>query len=126
MRVAILGDIHGDTEYLDYALTQAKSLGAEIMIQVGDFGFGFSEKFLQNLEAVLNVHQLPLYAIRGNHDDPWWWSSYRRMGNLHLIPDGFVTTIGKKRRCENDYQTQKIGRSTPTEFKGPHWRWSRL
>lgn len=97
MRVAILGDIHGNTEYLDYALTQAELRGAEVMIQVGDFGFNFNEKFLQNLEAVLNVHQLPLYAIRGNHDNPRRFDKYNRLGWLNLIPDGLTARMGSKR-----------------------------
>ena len=97
MRVALLGDIHGNVHYLDWALEHAVNAGAEMMIQVGDFGFDFKDGFLSALADITDRHQIPLLAIRGNHDDPWWWKTHRRMGNVHLIPDGFTTTIGKKR-----------------------------
>ena len=97
MRVAILGDIHGSTNYLDWALEHALSAGAEMMIQVGDFGFDFKDGFLSALADITDKHQIPLLAIRGNHDDPWWFRQHQMMGNVHLIPDGMCMTIGKKR-----------------------------
>lgn len=96
MKVAILGDIHQDTRYLDEALYLAKSSGAEMMIQVGDFGFDFRDSFIQSLISVTNRHKIPLYAIRGNHDDPHWFSQIMQFGNVHLIPDGMTITIGSK------------------------------
>lgn len=97
MKVAILGDIHGDTEYLDYALDAAKIAGAEMMIQLGDFGFDFSSRFLSALKFVTDKHQIPLMALRGNHDDPSWFKQYYRMNYVSLIPDGTFVTIGNKR-----------------------------
>lgn len=97
MKVALLGDIHGDTVFLDYALDAAKNAGAELVIQLGDFGFTFTDSFLSQLQEVTDKHGIPLLAIRGNHDDPWWFRKHQRTGMVHLIPDGFVTTIGEKR-----------------------------
>lgn len=97
VRVAILGDIHGNVQYLDWALGHAAEAGAESMIQLGDFGFDFSDGFLSALANTTDKHQIPLFVIRGNHDDPWWFRQYRRMGMVSLIPDGMMMTIGKKR-----------------------------
>ena len=97
MRVAILGDIHQNVRYLDWALAHAADAGAELVIQVGDFGFNFNEGFLGALEQTTNKYGIPLWAVRGNHDDPGWFKGYRRMGYVDLIPDGYVTDIGAKR-----------------------------
>lgn len=117
MKVALLGDIHENLDYLDYAMRQAVLHGAELMIQVGDFGFDFKDGFISRLMEVVDSHEIQLMAIRGNHDDPWWWSTYRRMGNVHLVPDGFTTTIGKKRvaflggavSIDRDFREEHIG-----------------
>ena len=98
VRVAILGDIHGKTRYLDWALEHAVSAGAGMMIQVGDFGFNYDDTFLDDLVNVTKKHQIPLYAIRGNHDDFSWFTQRAQLGRYAtLIPDGTVMTIGKKR-----------------------------
>lgn len=98
MKVAILGDIHGGTHYLDWALEHAVSAGAEMMIQVGDFGFNYNDTFLHNLDNVTKKHQILLYAIRGNHDDFSWFTQRVQLGRyVTLIPDGTIMTIGKKR-----------------------------
>lgn len=96
MRVALLGDIHGDVRYLDWALQHAVNSGAEAMIQLGDFGFIFSDEFLSDLADVTDRYGIPMFVVRGNHDDPWWFRTHQRLGDVHLIPDGFVATIGTK------------------------------
>lgn len=97
MRVAILGDIHGNTHYLDWALENAVAQGAEMMIQLGDFGFDFRDSFMSNLIQVSKKHDIRVMVVRGNHDDPKWFNQHTQMGRVNLIPDGFITTIGKKR-----------------------------
>lgn len=97
MKVALLGDIHGNTHYLDWALEYAVEAGAEMMIQLGDFGFDFSSRFLSDLKFVTDKYKIPLMALRGNHDDPSWFKQYYRMNYVSLIPDGTFMTIGKKR-----------------------------
>ena len=97
MKVALLGDIHGNTHYLDWALGHAVEAGAEMMIQLGDFGFDYRDSFLMNIIQSSRKYGIPILVVRGNHDDPKWFAKHAQMGNVHLIPDGFVTTIGKKR-----------------------------
>ena len=97
MKVALLGDIHGNTRYLDWALEQAVDAGAEVMIQLGDFGFDYRDSFLMSIIQSSNKYDIPILVVRGNHDDPKWFTKHAQMGNVHLIPDGFTMTIGKKR-----------------------------
>ena len=98
MRVALLGDIHGNVHYLDWALEHAVSAGAEMMIQLGDFGFDFNDKFLSDIVRISNKHGIELLAIRGNHDDFSWFTQRVQLGRYAtLIPDGTIMTIGKKR-----------------------------
>lgn len=97
MKVALLGDIHGNVHYLDWALEYAVKAGAEMMIQLGDFGFDFNDKFLSDIVRISNKHGIKLLAIRGNHDDPLWFSQHAQVGKIHFIPDGHTMTIGKKR-----------------------------
>ena len=96
MKVALLGDIHGDVRYLEWALQHAANAGAEAMIQLGDFGFNFNDGFLSALADVTDRYGIPMFVVRGNHDDPWWFRKHQRLGDVHLIPDGFVATIGTK------------------------------
>lgn len=97
MKVAILGDIHGGTRYLDWGLEMAVASGAEMMIQVGDFGFGFDDDLMDKVTEITDKHKIPLWAIRGNHDDPALFSQHVQGACFSIIPDGFVTTIGSKR-----------------------------
>lgn len=96
-KVAILGDIHGNTRYLEYAIQQAKLHGAEMMIQVGDFGLGFEDDTLIEAGRLAMDNKLPLWIMRGNHDNPKVFNQHITGQHLHIIPDGFMATIGKKR-----------------------------
>lgn len=97
MKVAILGDIHGDLPFLNRALGLATAKGAELVIQVGDFGFTYPDGFLAGIDWLTKDYQMPLCVIRGNHDDPFWFKQYQRMGYVNFIPDGQIMTIGKSR-----------------------------
>ena len=71
----ICGDIHGYLKKLVYmAVEQYKINNASIII-CGDFGVGFESKQHLDIEYKkclprLEDHDITLYAIRGNHDDP--------------------------------------------------------
>ena len=97
MKVAILGDIHGDLEYLDYALGAARLIGVELVIQVGDLGLGFDADFQDQIIEATKHNDMPLWAIRGNHDSPEMFSQHIVLMNFNIIPDGFITTIGNTR-----------------------------
>ena len=97
----LLGDIHGSW----YVITDflKKSNNDKIcLIQVGDFGIGFESNDLEKLEK-LNQNLIDkdshLLIIRGNHDDPFWFSeeNYKyekeKLTNIYFVPDYTVLNI---------------------------------
>jgi predicted phosphodiesterase len=68
MLLRFIGDIHGD--FAGYNAMQVKPREG-ISIQVGDFGFGFSDTDLIDTYG-------PNFVIRGNHDDPSLFELYDR------------------------------------------------
>ena len=88
------------------------------MIQLGDFGAGFSPDFLDDMEY-LNEHlfeyNVTLYVIRGNHDNPKFFNGKYNWSNLKLLKDytvldlegkkilliGGATSIDRNHRTEN-------------------------
>lgn len=89
--ILILGDIHGNFNYLK-TLLNSKKVSDCYIIQVGDFGVGFTseanEKYiLEGLNDFLSTRNIIMYAIRGNHDDPNYFDGRFKYTNLELIPD---------------------------------------
>lgn len=105
--IVFLGDIHGD---FDKLIKYIKIYGLEncTIFQVGDFGIGFELykkelsrlKFLNNF---LKAHDIILYAIRGNHDDPAYFKgtdSNLIFSNIVLVPDYTILNLeGKNILC---------------------------
>jgi predicted phosphodiesterase len=89
--ILILGDIHGNFNYLKNQIT-TKSIQDCIIIQVGDFGIGFSYEdndtlTLKNLNDFLGEKGITMYTIRGNHDNPKYFDGNHIYDNLKLLPD---------------------------------------
>jgi predicted phosphodiesterase len=89
--VLILGDIHGNFNYLKNQIN-TKRIEDCTIIQVGDFGIGFSYKendefVLESLNDYLKDSNVTLYAIRGNHDNPKFFNGDYDFSNLKLLPD---------------------------------------
>lgn len=89
--ILVLGDIHGNFNYLKNQIHTKQITDCKI-IQVGDFGIGFTnrdndELTLKNLNDFLKDNRVTLYAIRGNHDDPTFFNGDYDYSNLKLIPD---------------------------------------
>lgn len=72
-----IGDIHGDFEFIIDFLKRTDIKDTKI-IQVGDFGIGYNlghETYnLLQINNLLNQGNNTLYVIRGNHDDPTYFS----------------------------------------------------
>jgi hypothetical protein len=66
MILGLLGDIHGSAKSLKAWDTRFKALGAEALIQVGDFGFSRERVAIFERKG---PYELPIYAIEGNHED---------------------------------------------------------
>lgn len=74
MRLAVVGDTHGDSSWLcNTAIPYAARHGADRIIQLGDFGFVWPDPNylhgLRKLDRVLGRHNLSLIFLPGNHDD---------------------------------------------------------
>ncbi len=98
--ILILGDIHGNFDYLKYKIDHNKITDCYI-IQVGDFGIGFTSqendnRLLENLNDFLRDRNIILYAIRGNHDNPDFFQGNHFYSNLHLVPDYTVLKLDNR------------------------------
>lgn len=77
--LVLLGDIHGDWQVIE---DFCKNYSDFCILQVGDFGIGFKHKLkeqhkLEKLSQVLTDSNNELYVIRGNHDDPRYFTGVK-------------------------------------------------
>lgn len=96
--ILVLGDIHGNFNFLKHQINSKKITDCTI-IQVGDFGIGFTNKendehTLENLNNFLKDVNVNLYAIRGNHDNPYFFNGDYVYSNLRLLKDYTALNIG--------------------------------
>ena len=100
--LTFLGDIHGglDRIYHWQNLNEGSNL-----IQVGDFGIGFSDMVTrcQRLNTVLSAKDNHVYVVRGNHDMPRWFSGedvFNRFSHIHFVKDNTILDLdGTKILC---------------------------
>lgn len=95
-----LGDIHGNyNTILDLLLNY--NIEDSVIIQVGDFGLGFKTELndvieLSFLDERLKEYNTILYTIRGNHDNPYFWTDKKYenyFSNINLVKDYSVINI---------------------------------
>jgi predicted phosphodiesterase len=102
--ILLLGDIHGNFNYIKELIIDKKISDCDI-IQVGDFGIGFTSEYndklmLENFNETLQKQNITMYAFRGNHDNPQCFKGDWKWSNLHLIPDYTVLELeGNKILC---------------------------
>lgn len=89
--ILAIGDIHGNFNFLKNQIISKKISDCTI-IQVGDFGIGFThkendEQTLSNLNDFLKDLNVTLLAIRGNHDNPDFFNGDYFYSNLNLLTD---------------------------------------
>lgn len=102
--ILMLGDIHGNFNYLKNLL-DSKKVSDCYIIQVGDFGVGFTSEtnelnLLNDLSKFLSDRNIIMYAIRGNHDDPKYFDGRIKLTNLELIPDYTILELeGNRIMC---------------------------
>lgn len=105
MRVVFAGDWHASSEAAWAAVEMAHDIKADAIFHVGDFLFtGKSKhKFLGSLDRAQRRFNMPLYFVRGNHDDTAFLARKREtLGTvadtpfvplsdmLFYVPDGSV------------------------------------
>jgi len=70
MKILVAGDFHGNINHATKIAAKARSLDADMVFQVGDFGFTWDGP--ERLRALNNVYQqfdMPLYWLDGNHEN---------------------------------------------------------
>ena len=88
--ILMLGDIHRNFANLSYQVKTMNLTDCSI-IQVGDFGAGYLPgrdiEILEDLNRFLSKYNVTVYAIRGNHDDPFFFKGNHIWSHLKLMPD---------------------------------------
>lgn len=103
------GDIHGEINVIPDFIKHYDIKNAAIF-QLGDFGIGFETKEKENkrlkyLNERLKRSDSDLFVIRGNHDDPSYFTSNQEYNNLLLLKDYEVI-------CINGWNILGIGGAT--------------
>lgn len=83
MALYMYGDNHGHLGRMAQALDRA-SIADSVIVQLGDLGFTHD---LIALNAMLAQRNVLMYALRGNHDRPYWFDGTVSMSHLKLVPD---------------------------------------
>lgn len=125
--IIFLGDIHGCFEHIK---NQIKRLNISdcTLIQLGDFGIGFNHpeadnKKLSDMNELFKIQNIDGYVIRGNHDNPDYFTGNHMLSNLKLMPDysiieaddmkigliGGAISIDRKSRLSNDTRNAAYG-----------------
>lgn len=119
-KVVTLGDIHGELSVI-YQFIKRFVIRNTAIIQVGDFGYNFNQRQLDELNNYLNKTNNCLLINRGNHDNPnnhymhCGRDYLERFSNLEFVEDykeicinkinflfiGGATSIDRKKRINN-------------------------
>ncbi len=97
------GDLHGQIESLVFKLQEQYKITDSVCFCAGDIGLGFyKENYYLNLFKQLNnklsKKNNTLLLIRGNHDDPGYWTTEKfNTSNILLIPDYTIVTVNDKK-----------------------------
>lgn len=92
-RIGLLGDVHGDKQWIKFALWKFAREGITKVLQVGDFGIDSSNsgyEFLKVSNKAAVAAGIYLYVVPGNHED---YSLINRMFDQgeHYFSDGWGT-----------------------------------
>lgn len=96
-----MGDTHGDWGACLRTL-QEYHIRDAIVLHVGDVGIGFCEDKLQHEILIEASYQLAernvkMFCVRGNHDNPKWFSGAYNYSNISLLPDYSKMLINGKK-----------------------------
>ncbi|WP_420443149.1 metallophosphoesterase family protein [Candidatus Poriferisodalis sp.] len=113
--VLVVGDIHGTKTHLADAITHAADLGAQAIVQVGDFWLAdrhwsrFSPLQAEYMQAACDS-PLPIVVIDGNHEI---WPA---LGRYALTPAA--------RAAMQERRPLHLGGSLWWAWRGSVWRWN--
>ena len=102
MKLMFLGDIHGNFNIINQYVKMYDIKDTHI-IQVGDFGVGFSrfekeKRMLEMYHTQLVNNNVHVWAIRGNYDyKPYFDNDPFGFTNIHLVADYTVLNLADKK-----------------------------
>jgi len=91
-KVYLMGDVHGDfVSVFNYKFKEI-DLNDCLVIQIGDFGVGFTykaydEENIRSINNLLSERGCQCYVIRGNHDSPEFFKGDHKFSNIQLLED---------------------------------------
>ena len=98
-----VGDIHGELRSLVWTASERYKIRNANLVVLGDFGVGFDNRIkydYQRCKNKLEKHNLEIYAMRGNHDDPSWFTGDEKLKEefprIHFIEDHKILTLSGK------------------------------
>lgn len=102
--IVAIGDIHGKfSNFIQLIENISAGFQSINFVQVGDFGVGFSHpadewKTLNTLNTILLDTNSTLYVIRGNHDNPAFWSIKTGyiFSNIKFVLDNSIIALDDK------------------------------
>ena len=68
-RIAFAGDWHENAVYAQRAIRYARKQNADVLVHLGDFGYSFSDHFVNTVTRDLGRAGMPLLFVDGNHED---------------------------------------------------------
>lgn len=105
-KIMVLGDVHGQTQWLVNMINKANRSGIKKIIQVGDFGLWTHEaeghRFLDRANEELRKTGIKLYFLGGNHEN-WdhlnWYQKYgAKNSNGHAYIRSHILYTGRVNR----------------------------
>lgn len=124
-----IGDIHGEFKTFVYYINKNELCNFNIII-CGDFGVGFHKQnyytdIFKKLNKKLKKNNIHIYAFRGNHDNPEYYSNeelkkntLNGVTNIHLVDDYDIIKNDK-------HQILCIGGARSID-KTDRWVWDKI
>lgn len=106
MKIMVLGDTHGETQWTKDIVKRAHRMKVEKIIQVGDFGIWTHEaeghRFLDTVNEELRRVGIKMYFVGGNHENwdhlNWFQKNNAKSGDGHTYIRSHILYTGRVHR----------------------------
>ncbi len=96
-QVAFAGDWEAEISWADISVERAAEVGADVIVQLGDFGHRFTRRYLEVVDDACRRTGVPVLFVDGNHEDHQWLarqplvaSGARQIASMvYHLPRGF-------------------------------------